>query len=81
MTTKTAATYKGHGFRRTETTTDVTRTAFGRQYRAVECVWEVEGEYGKSAMERPFLTSEKACREYVNQRLELAAYYATQPTT
>jgi hypothetical protein len=61
-------TYAGCTFRRTETTTDVSRAAFGRSYTAVAHVWEVEGRIVKPAARRPFLTSAAACHEYVREQ-------------
>jgi hypothetical protein len=60
--------YKGHTFTRTSVTTDGGN------------VYEIDGPYGKRATVRPFLTSIRACRSYVNKRLELARLYEMERT-
>jgi hypothetical protein len=70
-------TYAGCSFRRTNTTTDVRRVAFGRSYQTIAQVWEVEGRISKPAGRRPFLTSAAACREYVRGIDTLAAEAST----
>ena len=62
-------TYKNHTIAKTNTTTDVQRAAFGHLYDTVAHVYEIEGEFGKNACTRPFLTSVSACQEYINNRI------------
>jgi hypothetical protein len=64
-------TYRGCTLTETETTTDVTRTAFGHRYQTVARVWGVSGRVQKSATARPFLTSAESAREYVRDELAL----------
>ena len=59
--------YRGCTLSRTGTTTNVTRVAFGRSYRTVAQVWTISGRLTKPAGQRPFLTTEAACREYVRE--------------
>jgi hypothetical protein len=62
-------TYRRQEIIRTSTTTDVWRFAFGRRYRAIGYVYEIIGDYGKRAGLQPFLTSERACREYIDAEI------------
>ena len=55
----TMTTYKGHEIEKTSITC-------GDNYAHV---YEIEGPHGKSAMQRPFLTSVAACKRYINERL------------
>ena len=68
----TSVSYKGCSFSRTETTTDISRSAFGRTYRAIGNVWGVSGRIQKNAMARPFLTSASQCRDYVREQDTIA---------
>lgn len=58
--------YHGSTFTETRTTTDVRRQAFGRAYSTIARVWEVSGRIRKGAAVRPFLTSIRECRDYVD---------------
>jgi hypothetical protein len=70
MATKTTTTYRGCTLIRTETTTDVTRVAFGRPYRAIARLWEVQGRLSSTrpSMGRRWLTSAAECREWIRAR-------------
>ena len=70
MTALKTMTYRGTTCTETNTTTDGVRMVHGKQYPCVKFVWALEGAVSKPAGQRPFLTSAKACREYVAQVLE-----------
>jgi hypothetical protein len=68
--------HKGHRFWETGMTTEVRRACFGtRRYSAIVGLWEVAGRHAKPAGRMPFLTSEAACRRYV-EACEAAAVRA-----
>lgn len=58
-------TYKGCTFHPTSTTTGTVKMVFGEARPAIGYVWAVEGRRSKPACQRPFLTSAKACREWI----------------
>ena len=60
--------YKGHMISQSETTTG------GNNGNAVRHVYEIDGEHGKPACVRPFLTSIAQCREFINDRLFWASH-------
>ena len=59
--------YRGCTLSRTGTTTNVRRVVFGHSYQAIAYVWAISGRLSKPAGQRPFLTSEAACREFVRE--------------
>jgi hypothetical protein len=59
------------------TTTDTYRKVFGKRVKRVEHVWRIEGKHGKGECVRPFLTSAKACREYIRSEIDLSERVAS----
>jgi hypothetical protein len=53
--------YRNHKIIKTNTTTDTPN--------GVRCVYRIEGEHGKAAEVRPFLTTVAAAREYIANRV------------
>ena len=79
MSTK-STTYRGCTFAESGTTTDVWRSAFGRSYTTLGYVWGVSGRLSKPALQRPFLVSAAACREWVIEQDALREHYAREVT-
>jgi hypothetical protein len=77
MTMARSIIYRGCTCTETQTTTDVTRVAFGRPYRTVARVWSIEGRHEKSALVRPFLASAADCRLHIRERDAAECVYAT----
>ena len=60
-------TYKGFTIRKTETTCDIVKLAFGNAYDTTANVYEIEGL--KSAGTLPFITSIREAKEFINKSL------------
>lgn len=61
--------YKGYTFRATRVMTEVYRAnGYGYHYKTIRPLYEIDGlkECGK----RPFLTSIRECREYIDLEVE-----------
>jgi len=69
--------YLGHKCRWTLVTTDVFVSVFGKRVRRVKNAWRIEGKHGKGECVRPFLTSAKACRDYIRSEIDLSERVAS----
>ena len=61
--------YKRHQIKKTkQTTTLILPKPFGKlgTYQKIAELYEIEGQHKKAAGKRPFLTSIKACKEFIN---------------
>ena len=56
--------YKNHNIVKTDTTTAVNNK--------VKYIYRIEGDYGKRESSRPYITSIKEAKEYINDKIELA---------
>ena len=60
-------TYKGFTIRQTETTCNIIKMVFGEPYGTTANIYEIEGL--KSAGTRPFITSIREAKEFINKSL------------
>tara|TARA_R100001463_G_scaffold21125_1_gene51018 strand:+ start:1426 stop:1740 length:315 start_codon:yes stop_codon:yes gene_type:complete len=70
---RTAMNYKKHNIKRTDITTRVSiPKPFGRSgvYEATRYLYEIEGVHSKSAFNRPFITTLRAAKEYIEDSIE-----------
>lgn len=58
--------YKGHTITKISTTVTVITKRKGYSMRSTRALYEIQGEHGKSAAIRPWLTTLAECREYIS---------------
>lgn len=63
--------YRKHEIQKTRVTTDATKYCYGNRYNTIAYVYRIEGEHGKSEMQRPFLTSIQDCKNYIKDKMEI----------
>lgn len=60
--------YRNHEIVLTGNTTEITAYCYNRPYRCVVGLYRVEGVHDKAAGERPFLTSLREAREWIDEQ-------------
>lgn len=74
--------YKNHKITKTSVTTSVRLPNPGGKigtYEATRCLYRIEGRLGKEEGKRPFITSQKEAKAFINKQVEMKMKMPSTP--